>query len=239
MASTSGTVFEKAACKFCGDEIAINSMTRHEIKCQNKTPEQRHQAKVARQYASTVTRRPTEASKPAGLGGSGKWVHKYTECEHCHDRIDVAFMTRHQKMCAAQTPEEREHEKQKRQRQRDSYAQNEGRRKEANRRATGNPHRRPIKHPVLPALGTDLDEPVVRPYHKRQQPDDMQALTAATRHAEMTLESNGRPVKTMKITMTLNEDQVALTVGRAVLHKLPEVLALVLPGFVVNDFKVR
>jgi hypothetical protein len=223
-------VFEKAACKYCSDEIAINSLARHEAKCQNKTPEQRHQAKVARQYAATVTRRPKGAAKPAGTGvrGSGKWVHKYTECEHCHDRIDVAFMTRHQKMCAAQTPEEREHEKQKRQRQRESYAQNESRRKEANIRRTGNPRR--IKHPVLPALrGLDLDEPVVRPhqyreiklqqsktreYQRQYQADyaerrransgkPLGKLAAATRHARRTLahshQGNGFITFTVKV----------------------------------------
>jgi hypothetical protein len=198
--STAGHVFEKAACKYCGDEISINSLGRHETKCQNQTPEQRHTSKVARQYAATVTRRPKGAAKPAGLGvqGSGKWTHKYTECNLCHDHIDVAFLTRHQKVCAPQTPEERKHDCLKRARQREAYQSQQV--------------RRPIKHPVLPTLRGKLDQPVVQPkyqeikihksksreyqrqyqqtYAERRKANGGQPLrnlVAATKHARKTL----------------------------------------------------
>lgn len=180
----------------------------------------RHEAECA--TATPELREERKRSREAadrrrlGQGRTKGEIKQHTEeCEFCHDQIGAGSIVRHRVKCANRTPKERDTAKQQRAYQ---MAQYRKQKKEANRERYQASMREPVharKHP--------LDEPVV--------PD---------KRTTGTLGSNGKPLnKPMSISMLVDEDNLALALGRVVIQRLPELLPQLIPGLSIEAFATK
>lgn len=205
MGSTSGLVFEKAACRYCSAEISVNSLERHETDCANASDELRAERKHAREVAEMKRRRNAQ---PRGT------KQRTIPCKYCGELIGAGSLLRHELKCETRTPEERTYAKQQRAYQMAHYDRKK--KSEDNRRRyqeslrVPSERRRRMEHEAL-------NEPVVP-----------------------TLPSNGTPMKhPMSISMTVDQDDFALALGRVVISKLPELLPQLIPGLTIGSFTTK
>jgi hypothetical protein len=122
-------------------------------------------------------------------------------CKFCGDKIGASSITRHQVKCEKQTPEQRNDAKHQRDYQMQLYYKN---------------HKQQLDEPVVPVA------PDKRSYQSHF------------------VGTNGDPIsKPMSISMLVDEDKLALALGRVVIQKLPELLPQLIPGLAIEAFATK
>lgn len=115
-------VHKFTACRYCADQIDVQYLVRHEVKCKTHTPEEREESKrtrsAAREAYRASVRIPVGTTKKAAR--SGEVIRRGTAtCRYCHDEIGMGQMSKHEPVCQKRTPAHRAEAKAQRVRQRE------------------------------------------------------------------------------------------------------------------------
>jgi hypothetical protein len=139
-------------------------------------------------------------------------------CKFCGDEIGSGSILRHEAKCETQTPQERDAAKQQRAYQQTYYGKQKGGNRER--------YQQSMRVPYNATASASLDEPVVPDKRSYQH--------------HYAVGANGKPIsKPMSISMLVDEDNLALALGRVVIQKLPELLPQLIPGLAIEAFATK